>query len=87
MTPPQMTRMSGRLRLRSSLMSSGTRVLCPAARVLIPTQCTSASTACCATSRGVWEKGANVHVEPQVSEARGNDFGAPVVPVLSHLGH
>lgn len=53
MTPPHMTRMSGRPRALSSLMSSGTRVLCPAASVLTPTQCTSASTACCATSRGV----------------------------------
>lgn len=55
MTPPHMTRMSGLPRALSSLMSSGTRVLCPAASVLTPTQCTSASTACWATSRGVCE--------------------------------
>lgn len=53
MTPPQMTSISGLLSFWSSLMSSGTRVLCPAASVLTPTQWTSASTACWATSRGV----------------------------------
>lgn len=53
-TPPHMTRISGRPRALSSLMSSGTRVLWPAASVLTPTAWTSASTACCATSRGVW---------------------------------
>lgn len=53
MTPPQMTRISGLFSFRSSLTSSGTRVLCPAASVLTPTQWTSASTACWATSRGV----------------------------------
>lgn len=52
-TPPQMTRISGLFSFRSSLTSSGTRVLCPAASVLTPTQWTSASTACWATSRGV----------------------------------
>ena len=35
-------------------INSGRRVLCPAAWELIPTTCTSASTACCATSMGVW---------------------------------
>lgn len=53
-TPPHMTRISGRPRAVSSLISSGTRVLWPAASVLTPTAWTSASTACCATSRGVW---------------------------------
>lgn len=33
--------------------SSGTSVLCPAANVLAPTACTSASTASCATSIGI----------------------------------
>ena len=62
----------------SSLISSGTSALCPAARELTPTcmvsntrnlrrnqanaccirtTCTSASTACCATSFGVWKSG------------------------------
>lgn len=54
MTPPQMTRISGLFSFRSSWTSSGTRVLCPAASVLTPTQWTSASTACWATSRGVF---------------------------------
>ena len=37
-------------------MSSGRSVLWPAAWELIPTTCTSASTACCATSLGVWKQ-------------------------------
>lgn len=85
MTPPHMTRMSGRPRALSSLMSSGTRVLCPAARVLTPTQCTSASTACCATSRGVCVhtgRGAGPRHSPGLSTHSrgrgciGNDLGA-----------
>ena len=40
-------------------MSSGRSVLWPAAWELIPTTCTSASTACCATSLGVWKQNAN----------------------------
>ena len=39
-----------------SAISSGKSVLCPAAWELIPTTCTSASTACCATSLGVWDE-------------------------------
>lgn len=33
------------------------------------------------------EQRSNVHIESQVSETRGDDLGASVVTVLSHLGH
>lgn len=57
MTPPHITRISGLLSFRNSFTSSGTSVLCPAASVLTPTQWTSASTACWATSSGVCRSG------------------------------
>lgn len=33
------------------------------------------------------EQRSNVHVEAQVSETGGDDLGASVVTILSHLGH
>lgn len=33
------------------------------------------------------EQRSNVHIEAQVSETSGDDLGASVVTILSHLGH
>ena len=82
-----MTMMSGRPSLCSSRMTCGTRVLCPAAKLDTPRTWTSFSTACLAASAGVWKRGTDVHVEADVGIACGNDFGAAVVPVLSHFGN
>mmetsp|Transcript_10219 Transcript_10219/g.39757 ORF Transcript_10219/g.39757 Transcript_10219/m.39757 type:complete len:352 (+) Transcript_10219:1601-2656(+) len=57
MTPPQTTMTSSASSALSAATSCGTRVLWPAAWLLTPTTCTSASTASRATSSGVWNSG------------------------------
>jgi hypothetical protein len=48
---------------------------------------TSASTACIATSAGVWNSGPTSTSKPEVGERGGDHLLAAVVAVLAHLGH
>ena len=66
--------------------SAGSRVRWPAASELTPTMCTSASTACWATSSGRGEQRAHVDVEAHVGEGGDDHLLAAVVAVLAHLG-
>ena len=68
-TPPTTTRMSSRPCARSSAITSGIRVLCPPARVETPSTWTSFSTACRATSFGVWKSGLMSTSKPRSANA------------------
>src|SRR5262249_37903975 len=54
---------------RSASISAGTSVLWPAACVDTPTTCTSFSTACRATSSGVWNSGPTSTSKPRSANA------------------
>ena len=68
-TPPTTIITSSAPSSCSASFSSGTRVRCPAARELTPTMCTSASTACWATSSGVENSGPTSTSKPMSANA------------------
>ena len=78
--------MSSRPYCASSLLSSGTSVRWPAASDDTPMMCTSFSTAWRAASAGRGEERADIDVEAEIGEGRGDHLLAAVVPVLAHLG-
>jgi len=59
--------------------------LCPAAWVDTPTTWTLFSTAWRAASSGVWEQRADIYIEADIGEGRGDDLGVAVMAVLSGL--
>mmetsp|Transcript_26728 Transcript_26728/g.64474 ORF Transcript_26728/g.64474 Transcript_26728/m.64474 type:complete len:400 (+) Transcript_26728:526-1725(+) len=84
-TPPQTTIASLCCR-RSSEMSWGTSVLCPAACDEMPTTCTSASIACIATSSGVANNGPTSTSKPMSAKAEAMTFAPrswPSCPILA----
>mmetsp|Transcript_63206 Transcript_63206/g.131482 ORF Transcript_63206/g.131482 Transcript_63206/m.131482 type:complete len:215 (+) Transcript_63206:301-945(+) len=72
--------------LASSPMSWGMRVRWPAASVDTPTQCTSASIACWATSAGVWKRGPMSTSKPRSAKPLAITFcprSCPSCPILA----
>ena len=86
MTPPTTTLMSGRPRSRRWPISSGTRVLWPAARLEAPTTSTSFSTASRALSSGVWKSGPGTTSKPRSAKAEATRLAPrswPSWPILA----
>ena len=85
-TPPITTMMSGRPCSSSAVLSAGSRVRWPAASEETPTMCTSASTACCATSSGVENSGPTSTSKPMSAKAETITFWPrswPSWPILA----
>lgn len=61
----------------SASISCGASVLWPAANDDMPTTCTLLDIARAAAS-GVWNSGTRQHIEADVAESRGDDFGAAI---------
>ena len=72
--------------LQLGACSSGTSVRWPAASDETPTMWTSFSTACARRLRRRREQRADIDVEAEIGEGRGDDLLAAVVAVLAHLG-
>src|SRR5438045_3442564 len=86
MTPPATTLMSARPMSFSASIISGMSVRWPAASELAPTTSTSASTAICAVSRGVWNSGPGITSKPRSVKAEETRFAprsCPSWPILA----